>query len=295
MRTSYLGLSNEIDISEQADDEINVDINLLKLMIWINAQPEYNEKHYWLINEYWQKIWPNDSEVHSNLQNLKENVIQKFEGDKRFLVFESFGCYGVFFFLIGSIFFILGDYHGTPRQYAMGFLAFACGYLFFLIGKYKTWIEQFVHEGEKPSFFDLNSISTLFGLIACVTGWLTFMNKELIGETWRFQLNLLSNILWVISGVMFFCSDVFVTGHFLNWEFYESSINALATVMMLFNAVGKIQYKKYNVFFVSSIGTCFFLIGGISFIFRQIRNITASGQKDLTTVMKILRHYLKSN
>ena len=66
MRTSYLGLSNEIDISEQADDEINVDINLLELVNWIHAQPGYEETHHWLINEYWQKIWPNDSEVHSN-------------------------------------------------------------------------------------------------------------------------------------------------------------------------------------------------------------------------------------
>ena len=47
-------------------------------MIWIHAQPEYDERDYWLINEYWQKIWPNDSEVHSNLQNLKVNLFIKF-------------------------------------------------------------------------------------------------------------------------------------------------------------------------------------------------------------------------
>lgn len=293
------------DDNSLPEDKLNVDLNIIKIVNWLNNQTEYDEKHYWLVNECWQEIWPNNIEVHSNLAHIKENIVKKFEADKRFKILESFGFYGVFFFLIGSIFFIAGDYYGTPRQYAMGYLSFACGYLFFLVGKYKSVMQQFVHEGEKPTFCSFDSAGTIVGLLACIIGWSCFSYAKELHEikltvngkerTLRFVINLISNILWVFSGFIFVYADVIVGQNYFNWEFYETSCNFLATVLVLCNAIGKVYYDMYNAYKVSTIASCLFFIGGISFVLRAERNITVRGKKNLSIMMKILRHFLNSN
>ena len=225
----------------------------------------------------------------------EKSITKKFEGDKNWLIFESFGFYGVFFILTGSIFFIIGDIHGAfTSQYAMGYLSFAWGYLFFLVGKYKTFIEQSVLEGEDEAFFDLNSSSSLVGLIGCVGAWLTFSNQDWLGKDWTFYLSLYSNVLWVISGLMLFYTNIYVEQNFLNWEFYEGFINLLASCMMLFNAIGKIQFKQHNVLYFSSIASALFIISGISYVLRQERNISNNGKENLRIIVKVLRHYIES-
>ena len=68
---------NEFDVEDQTEDKIDADLNLLKIVKWIQAQPEYDIKIYWVITELWQDIWPNKFEVHSNLTYVKVNFFIK--------------------------------------------------------------------------------------------------------------------------------------------------------------------------------------------------------------------------
>ena len=202
------------------------------------------------------------------------------------------------FFNIGAVFFVSGDFYGHSESYAMGFLSFASGYLFFLVGKYQIYMENFVQESiheEAEGFFDFDATSTLIGLLACLIGWGNLSFDDLMSESWSCQAYFSSGILWVISGAMFFYSAVFMGQNFGNWLFYESLINLTGTICMLVNVCGRIQWKVYNIYYICSIGTFLFLVGGISALLRQKTNIVTKGKNNLIIIMGVLRKYLKSN